>query len=76
MLKLRSLRAKMLVLILVPVIAALAATTLLAISHAGKAQKKSAYGELSQQTTAESLKVDAKVGQALETAKDAAALLS
>ena len=52
--KLRSLRAKMLALILVPVLVALAATTLLAISRASSAQQEAAYAELDQRTDVES----------------------
>ena len=72
----RSLRAKMLALILLPVIVALVAMTLLAISRASSAQKKSAYAELNQRTAVESAKVDAAVAGVLTTANSAALILS
>ena len=74
--KLRSLRAKMLALILLPVIVALAAVTLLAISRASSAQEKSAYAELNQRTAVESAKVDAAVAGVPNIANSAALILS
>ncbi len=73
--KLRSLRAKMLVLILVPVIVALAATTLLAISRASSAQQDAAYAELTQRTDVEAGAVSATVAEALGAAQGAGLLL-
>ena len=61
MLKLRSLRAKMLVGILLPVIVALAATTLLAITHASSAQQDAAYGELEQQSSEQTEQVRSSI---------------
>ena len=74
--KLRSLRAKMLALILLPVIVALAAVTLLAISRASSAQEKSAYAELNQRTAVESAKVDSAVAGVQNIANSAALILS
>ena len=73
--KLRSLRAKMLVLILIPVIVALAATTLLAISRASSAQQDAAYAELTQRTDVEAGAVNATVAEALGAAQGAGLLL-
>ena len=72
----RSLRAKMLALILLPVIVALAAVTLLAISRASSAQETSAYAELNQRTAVESAKVDAAVAGVQNIANSAALILS
>ena len=72
----RSLRAKMLALILLPVIVALAAVTLLAISRASSAQEKSAYAELNQRTAVESAKVDSAVAGVQNIANSAALILS
>ena len=72
----RSLRAKMLALILLPVIVALVAVTLLAISRASSAQETSAYAELNQRTAVESAKVDAAVARVQNIANSAALILS
>src|SRR6478735_5765392 len=72
----RSLRAKMLALILLPVIVALVAVTLLAISRASSAQETSAYAELNQRTAVESAKVDAAVAGVQNIANSAALILS
>jgi len=74
--KLRSLRAKMLALILLPVIAALAAVTFIAISRASSAQEKSAYSELRQTTANEAGNINLAVASALQTASAASAVLS
>jgi methyl-accepting chemotaxis protein len=73
--QLGSLRSKMLVLILIPVAAAIVLITILAISRASDGQRDAVYGELSQRTHAEALKFDAKVGGALSAAKSAASIL-
>src|SRR3954447_12853869 len=74
--QLRSLRAKLLALILTPVVVALALTTFIAISRASSAQKASAYSELTQQTRVEAAKVDATVNDALDAAHAAATVLA
>ncbi|MBE2315121.1 methyl-accepting chemotaxis protein [Solirubrobacter sp. CPCC 204708] len=74
--KIQSLRAKMLALILLPVIVALAAVTFIAISRASSAQEKSAYAELTQRTAVESAKVDAAVAGVQNIANSAALILS
>ncbi|RKQ87648.1 methyl-accepting chemotaxis sensory transducer with Cache sensor [Solirubrobacter pauli] len=74
--KLRSLRSKMLALILVPVIVALAAVTFIAISKAGGAQKESSYSELNQRTAVEASKIDTGVANVLGIANTAGMILS
>jgi methyl-accepting chemotaxis protein len=74
--KLRSLRSKMLALILVPVIVALAAVTFLATSKAGSSQEKSSYGELAQTTAVEAAKVDSAIAGVQNIAHNAATILS
>jgi methyl-accepting chemotaxis protein len=71
-----SLRGKMLALILTPVAVTIIGMTLFAISRTSSEQKKSAYAELQQLTTAQAAGVDSAIAKPLGLADAAAAGLS